>query len=230
MVHKEHPTISPRYQPGAPISPQAEVVGLLSVGDVDPGIPMSATVEDLIKKSTRGKTKAKYKTIRQKWIRYCEEKGQDLMAADTNVFLNFVGDEFDRGLKYSTIKNYISPLKVFMGNVDMSLVKQVLKGVFNIRPPTAKYACIWDVNILLNHLGNMQETTDMDISRKLACLLMVLSGNRVNMLSMLKVTNMFLTEHECTFVFDEVMKHSRPNFNDKPMIFRAFPYIQHYVQ
>ena len=69
----------------------------------------------------------------------------------------------------------------------------------------------------------MATNSDMDISRKLAYLLMILSGNRVNMLSLLKVTNMFLTDNKCTFVFHDVLKHTRPNFNDKPITFRAFP-------
>ena len=34
------------------------------------------------------------------------------------------------------------------------------------------------------------------------------------MVSLLKVTNMFLTD---------VLKHTWPNFNDKPITFRAFP-------
>ena len=54
-------------------------------------------------------------------------------------------------------------------------------------------------------------------------MLMILSGNRVNALSHMKVTNMYLTDTECTFItFDETLKHSRPGFNDKPMVFRSF--------
>ena len=31
------------------------------------------------------------------------------------------------------------------------------------------------------------------------------------MLSLLKVTNMFLTNDDCTFVFGDVLKYTRPN-------------------
>ena len=34
---------------------------------------------------------------------------------------------------------------------------------------------------------------------------------------------MYLTDTECTFVFDYVSKHSRPPFKEKPLHFRAFP-------
>lgn len=39
----------------------------------------------------------------------------------------------------------------------------------------------------------------------------------------MKITCMFLTKSECTFVFDEALKHLRPNFDTSPMVFRAFP-------
>ena len=157
------------------------------------------------------------------------------MEADTTIFLNFIDDEFDRGVKYSTIRGYISALQPFMKNVDLVIVSKVMKGVFNTLtphphrhppppppPPKAKYTCIWDVDVLLRHLEGLATTSDMHVSRKLACLFMVLSGNRVNMLSLVKITNMYITDDECTFVFDNVLKQSRPNFNDSPITFRTF--------
>ena len=33
---------------------------------------------------------------------------------------------------------------------------------------------------------------------------------------------MYLTELECTFVSDVVLKHSRPSFKEKPLVFSAF--------
>ena len=184
--------------------------------------PMSATVEDLLEKSRRPGTRTKYESVQKKWVRYCQEKGYHCMEADTTIFLNFRGDEFDRGMKYSTIRGYISALQPFMKNVDLVIVSNVMKGVFNTRPPKAKYRCIWDVDVLLRHLEGLATTSDMHVSRKLACLLMVLSENRVNMLSLLKITNMHITDNECTFVFDNVLNQSRPNFNDSPITFWTF--------
>ena len=69
----------------------------------------------------------------------------------------------------------------------------------------------------------MSTDSDMNLTRKLVCLLMLLSGSRVNSISHLKISNMYLTDTECTFVFDYVLKHSRPYFKEKPLVFRAFP-------
>ena len=57
----------------------------------------------------------------------------------------------------------------------------------------------------------MSTDSDMDVSRKLVCQFMVLSVPRVNSISHLKITSMDLTDTECTFVFDDVLKHFRPS-------------------
>ena len=59
-------------------------------------------------------------------------------------------------------------------------------------------------------------------TKKLAPLFMILAGTRVNALVHLKVTNMYITDTEVSFTFDQVHKHSRPNYKQKPLIFRAF--------
>ena len=69
---------------------------------------------------------------------------------------------------------------------------------------------------------NMSSDSDVDVSRKLACLFMLLSVRRVNSISHLKITNMYLTDTESTFVFDDVLKDCRPSFKEKPLVFRAF--------
>lgn len=98
-----------------------------------------------------------------------------------------------------------------------------MRGVFNLRPPVARYTSIWDVNIVLAYLACFMVETFKDRVMKLSTVFMLLSGNRVNMLTHMKVNCLYITEKECTFVFDETLKHSRPNLNTTPMIFRAFP-------
>ena len=51
---------------------------------------------------------------------------------------------------------------------------------------------------------------------------MILAGTRVNTFVHLKVANMYITDTEVTFTFDEYLKHSRPNYKQKSLIFRDF--------
>ena len=34
---------------------------------------------------------------------------------------------------------------------------------------------------------------------------------------------MYLTDDECTFIFDELLKQSRPSYQEKPLVFPYFP-------
>ena len=101
----------------------------------------------------------------------------------------------------------------------------MLRGIFKLRPPVAKYTVIWDVNVVLTYLHAMTVETFQDKLLKLTVLLMLLSGNRVNMLSHFRIRNMYISKTEVTFVFDESLKTTNPKLNVKPMVFRAFPDI-----
>ena len=69
----------------------------------------------------------------------------------------------------------------------------------------------------------MTTDSDMNKNRKIVCLMMLLSGTLVNTLTYLKVTNIHIIDTECTFVFDEALKYSRPKYCQKFLIFRACP-------
>ena len=107
--------------------------------------------------------------------------------------------------------------------MDGRIVNKVLKGIHNVRPSTAKYSAVWDVNLVLAYIGAMKSETFSELSLKMVSLLMLLSGNRVNMLSHMKVTHMFINEEECTFTFDEVLKTTQPGVSTLPMTFKAYP-------
>ena len=106
--------------------------------------------------------------------------------------------------------------------INHSTASTFLKGVYNIRPPTPKYFAIWNVNTLLSHIQHKDISTFYDITKKLATLFVILAGTSVNTLVHLKVTNMYITDTEVNFTFDELLKHSRPNYKQKPLILRAF--------
>ena len=172
--------------------------------------------------STRGSTQGKYASIERKWLAYCNANKISTQAT-TNSFMNFLAGEFGRNLSYNYIKGYTAALTTYIKDVDYDLVKKLRRGMFNVRPPRPKYCAIWDVNAVLTFLSAMRTDTLMYLSQKLATLLMILSGNRVNMLSHMKLTLMVMTEEECTFTFDNPLKHSREGRKTDIMTFRAYP-------
>ena len=153
------------------------------------------------------------------------------MQINTDIVLGFLALEYNRGLSYNAIRNVLSTISSYLPHEvrHHNIIKKFMKGAFNLRPPKTQYRAIWDVSILLNYLQNMNTDSDMNKSKKMVCLVMLLSGTRVNTLTHLKVTNMYMTDTECTFVFDEVLKHSRPKYCQKLLIFRAYPECSEYL-
>ena len=184
---------------------------------------MSNTAIMLLDRAIRNTTKTKYKSKEKKWLTHCKHHNIHPNTQDTYAVLNFFALEYERKLKWSTIRAYVPALSDYLRKVDMVQIRRLLRGIFNLRPPVAKYTAIWDVNTVLTFLSAMIAESHKDLSMKLATLMMILSGTRVNMLSHMKTTNMFITDLECTFVFDDALKETRPGFNTKPMVFRAFP-------
>ena len=125
----------------------------------------------------------------------------------------------------SYLCSYVSALRNYLSNsiLDANNNKKSKKKLFKLRPTQVKNSPIRNINALLIFLWNMLTDTDMNIPRKIECLFMLLSGIRVNTIVHLKITNMYLTDSECTFVFDELLKHSRPFNKLKPISFGAFP-------
>ena len=190
------------------------------------GVPVqraSPIVQMLLTNCIRKQTRSKYNSIQKAWMKYCNDLGVDPMKQSTGFFLNFLAEGYQRNLKWGTLRSYVPALHKYLKYVDIFQVRRLLKGVFNLRPPVARYTVVWDVNAVLQFLTAMVVKDLYDLSMKLATLLMILSGNRVNMLTHFDLTNMYINETECTFTFDHVLKATRANFNAEPMTFRAYP-------
>ena len=186
---------------------------------------VSESTTRVLQAAWRPSTHAKYKCLQGKWNAFCSEAKADHFDPGINLVLKFLTFYFDKGHSYKSIASYLSIVRknVVLTEKDNLLLKRFMKGVYNLRPPVKKHMATWDVCILLNHLRNMRIVTPMDISKKLSSLFMILAGTRVNSLFHMVITNFYLTDSECTFTFDSVLKHSRQGFDASPITFRAFP-------
>ena len=105
------------------------------------------------------------------------------------------------------------------------MVKRLLKGIFNARPPKPKYECIWDANKLLTFLKSIQNDQDFKmLSIKTAALLTILPGQRVSSVHKFKLSELQQTSQIALFNIPDLVKHSRPRFPAKPICYRAYPH------
>ena len=105
------------------------------------------------------------------------------------------------------------------------LVSQLLKGVFNLRPPETKYSCTWDVSRVLDFIKSLgpNEALDLKISFKLVMLLGLTAPDRSSYL--VKRDLRFRTFHPEGVSFKQagLSKTSRPGDLPKISFHAAFP-------
>ena len=74
---------------------------------------------------------------------------------------NFLADLFKEGYLYRSLNSYRSAISALHSKVDSysvgqhPLLTRMLKGVFNERPPVAKYSALWDVGVVLKYLKGL---------------------------------------------------------------------------
>ena len=91
-----------------------------------------------------------------------------------------------------------------------------------MRPSLPRYASTWDMDILLNHVKTL-DLSEMNLKQltiKLATLLAICSGQRLQTLQSLDVSNIHFKQDSCTCIIKNLLKTSRPGKHIKPIIFK----------
>ena len=120
---------SPRNYTTTSNGTQAEVVRAALLVGRSGSTGLSTTATSLIAQSTRTQTKVKYGSMENKWRQYCSQHGYDTKAT-TETLLNFLADEFQRGLKYTYLRGYTAALAKFTQDVDHNALSSLLKGIY----------------------------------------------------------------------------------------------------
>ena len=93
------------------------------------------------------------------------------MQINTDIVLEFLTLQYNRGLSYNAIRNVLSAISSYLPHElrHHNIIKKFMKGAFSLRPPKTQYHAIWDVSILLNYLQNMNTDSAMNKSKKIVC-------------------------------------------------------------
>lgn len=80
--------------------------------------------------------------------------------------VNFLTYLFEKGYEYKTINSYKSAISSFHPELEgikvgqTVLIKQLMTGVFNSRPPIPRYTETWDEDLVLKYIMNLPENKD----------------------------------------------------------------------
>ena len=150
---------------------------------------------------------------------------------DLNTALEFLAELFHSGLGYSSINAARSALSSVLSLFDgvtfgqHNLVVRFMKGVFNRKPPIARYSASWDVGTVLNYLRRLSPVRNLslkDLTIKLCMLLALVTGQRCQTLHLLDL-KLLCRGQDYVFRFESPLKHSRANKPAPSVVLKAFP-------
>jgi len=101
-----------------------------------------------------------------------------------------------------------------------------MKGVFNINPPVAKYAEMWDPNQVLAFLRTWSPTESLTLKKltlKLAMLILLTTGQRCHTLTLLSLDDMVVKDKHIAFYVKGLFKQSRPGYKNPVIILKEYP-------
>ena len=103
-------------------------------------------------------------------------------------------------------------------------VIRLLRGIFNLRPAIPKNSVTWDPQVLLNYLKKLSPVKTLslrNLTYKGISLLWLLSGQRGQSIQLIDVRNVILNKNVLKISFGDLLKSSRPGFQQKQLVFKA---------
>lgn len=192
---------------------------------------LSTTASDVILQAWKPGTQKQYKSYLQRWELYCREQKINPLSASVVDGINFLGDLYQKPLSYSAINTARSALSTVIFPAEGGtfgnhpLVTRFLKGVFTVRPSLPRYQEIWDVSTVLSYLKTLHPPGNLSLqllTLKTTMLLALLSGQRCQTIHALDVSHMTLTDENCIFYIQKLLKTSRPGKHLGRLEFRNF--------
>ena len=107
------------------------------------------------------------------------------------------------------------------------LVRNFTQGVFNLKPSTPRYVDIWDPEIVLKFLKSWSPAKALSLTKlvkKLCVLILLVSGQRGQILQALTIDNMSVGKNAYTFkIENKDVKQGRRGYKPEPLVLSTFP-------
>lgn len=175
-------------------------------------VPDSAI--NTVLKSIAPSTMVQYNSSWKLWWDFCVNKKSsplDASIADVLAFFQFVLDSTEHN--YGTLNSHRAALTFILPyNVSESkVIKRFFRGVFRSRPSAPKYNVTWDSKLVLDYLAAMPVSDLKSISKKLAVLLALATGQRLQTLALIKLEDIKEDDTGLRIFIPAQIKTSAPN-------------------
>ena len=217
----------------APPSGQTSSVGSKAIRQGLRGRGFSDQVSDIMLGARKQGTRKQYSGYIKRWYKYCGEKHISQTKASVPQILDFMEiTRKERELSYNSVNVMRSALSAiiapFRGTSfgDHPDTVTYMKGVYNLTPKVPKYQKIWDVNQVIEYLKKLSPAAKLPIKSltlKTATLLMIVTGQRVQTLSLLDLDHCQISKNSVHFVITQNIKTSKPGQDALQLHLQKYP-------
>lgn len=164
----------------------------------------------LLEKSWRESTLKTYAGPWKCWLKYAKQEGflpDNPSSANICQYLGYL----HRVKKFApaTIKVHKSVIATFMDPsksdstiTNNALVKRMLRAI-DLSRPLSNIKCIWDVNVIVDFMENIDLTTSslFEVSRHVSLILLLASGRRIHDLTLLRISRESYRDDGSSLIF-----------------------------
>ena len=187
---------------------------------------LSDITKDVLLASWRTGTIKQYRTYLNKWQQYCQEKNLDVFNPGVDNAIEFLSSLFQSGLGYSAINTARSALSTIlildngMKFGEHPLVCRFIKGIFQLKPSLPRYADVWDVTTVLDHLKTYKlahQLTLKELTLKLTMLLCLFTAQRCQTIHLIDITHIQPMEGKYRITIQQKLKQTKPGHHLNPI-------------
>lgn len=191
-----------------------------------------AAIPVMLQSTSEATVKQYHKPLRL-WWSYCQWNQISYYDPATENVLEFLSYLLETVKTYGTLNNYKSAISLIAQREvgEDPRMRRFFKGLIRVKPQTAKYESVWDPEKVLEYLkkdGTTEKWTLEWVTMKLATLLALVTGQRVQTISLIRFSNIKILESGIRIRMTDHLKttnvrHKQPNLvlpylRDRPKI------------
>ena len=120
---------------------------------------------DLMLASLSKSTLKQYQSSLDRWFRFCDSCNINPFNLDESMVIKFLISGFKDGKSYSALNTDRCAISLLSLNKigESSLIKRLLKACYELKPTVPKYSTMWGVNIVLDYLESLGNSSELSL-------------------------------------------------------------------
>lgn len=187
---------------------------------------LSADIAKILCSSLANSTIKQYSLPIKKWAQFSKDRHYSIFNPSVSQILKFLYELVKEGASFGTINNAKAEV-LLISKSDFSknaLLRRFMNGVYKLKPVSSKYNEIWDISPVLDKLASLFPLENLslaELSMKLVLLLALATAQRLQTLSLIKLSNIKKSEVGYVISITDLIKTSRPG-TKQPVLMLPF--------